>query len=477
MTFQTPSLAQLCMPDKLYQKRRQWAEEKLLKASSSVGTMLRRNSSVVANAAKGQSLRLQLTTLGWVYVKKRLGTFSSNEGVHLKCGLDSLIVQMDKKAVAAESEVIDWGDSGSGGDTFKKHTKTLSKNVHIGLPKPAADPVKSSLINGDYLYFYYGCDGQDDRGWGCGYRTIQTMASWLCHNWFPPKENNRCPPSIPEIQQALVTMGDKPGSFLGSREWIGTFEASLVLDHFYDVPCKLVHVRGGGADLEQVAVKELHQHFEKHGSPVMMGGDRDNSSKGILGVCSGDKESYLLVVDPHYYGCQLERTELQRRGWVAWKRVSSLDQSSFYNLCMPQTAKKWQIYFKLYGIFSLLLQCKVFYWDWVNGMALKLLSNCSNIVWQEKIHYYNTGCDCAFNIMEMCLWGVCHLEVDWKGLNCYLSVSVVSTLTCFWIIQCGWPFSPVTIWSYMVKGHSTKWQRQCVVSIKHLQAMWSMLAE
>ncbi|CAG5929385.1 unnamed protein product [Menidia menidia] len=165
------------------------------------------------------------------------------------------------------------------------------------------------------------------------------MASWLCSNWT--RENSGRPvPSLPEIQQALVTMGDKEDSFSGSREWVGTFEASLVLDYFYDVSCKLVHVRAGGTELEDVAVEELHQHFEKHGCPVMMGGDRDNSSKGVLGVCTGDKGSYLLVVDPHYYGCQLQREELQRRGWVGWKPLSSLDQSSFYNLCMPQTTKK-----------------------------------------------------------------------------------------------------------------------------------------
>ncbi|XP_042368166.1 inactive Ufm1-specific protease 1 [Plectropomus leopardus] len=244
---------------------------------------------------------------------------------------------MDKKVVAVESEEIDWTGSGVKEGKTVKRTKVLLNNVHTGVPNPLTHPVKYSLIKGDYLYFHYGCDGQDDRGWGCGYRTIQTMASWICNN-SPLKD--RPPPSLPEIQQALVTMGDKPGSFSGSREWIGTFEASLILDFFYDVPCKLVHVRGGGAELEHVAVAELHQHFERHGSPVMMGGDRDNSSKGIFGVCTGDKGSYLLVVDPHYYGCQLEKTELQTRGWVSWKRVSSLDQSSFYNLCMPQTAGK-----------------------------------------------------------------------------------------------------------------------------------------
>ncbi|XP_015229259.1 PREDICTED: inactive Ufm1-specific protease 1 [Cyprinodon variegatus] len=230
---------------------------------------------------------------------------------------------------------IDWGDTVN---ERNEKIETLLKNVHAGLSDPLTDPVKRSLLRGDYLYFHYGCDGQDDRGWGCGYRTIQTMASWIYFNSSLVTKQETVAPSLPQIQKALVTMGDKPGSFLGSKEWIGTFEASLVLDFFYDVPCKVVHVRGGGAELEQVAVEELHQHFEKHCSPVMMGGDRDNSSKGILGVCTGDRGSYLLVVDPHYYGRQLEETELQRRGWVSWKRVSSLDQSSFYNLCLPQTA-------------------------------------------------------------------------------------------------------------------------------------------
>ncbi|XP_074554998.1 ufm1-specific protease 1 [Halichoeres trimaculatus] len=248
---------------------------------------------------------------------------------------------MNTKAAAEEDcTEIDWGGSGAGqGVTKRKNFETLLKTVHTGLPDPLSNTVTSSLIRGHYLYFHYGCDGQDDRGWGCGYRTTQTIASWFCCNWSQLKDKPRTPPSLPEIQQALVNMGDKPGSFAHSRDWIGTFEAALVLDYFYDVPCKLVHVRGGGVELEQVAVKELHQHFLKHGSPVMMGGDKDNSSKGILGVCSGDKGSYLLILDPHYYGCNLEKVELQRQGWVAWRKVSSLDHSSFYNLCLPQTVK------------------------------------------------------------------------------------------------------------------------------------------
>ncbi|TSK77039.1 Ufm1-specific protease 1 [Bagarius yarrelli] len=69
----------------------------------------------------------------------------------------------------------------------------------------------------------------------------------------------------------------------------------------------------------------------------MMGGDRDNSSKGILGVCTGKESSYLLIIDPHFYGPVPDRESLQKNGWVAWRQVQSLDRSSFYNLCLPQT--------------------------------------------------------------------------------------------------------------------------------------------
>ncbi|KAJ8008409.1 hypothetical protein DPEC_G00104520 [Dallia pectoralis] len=238
---------------------------------------------------------------------------------------------------------IDWGREDKCTKRVSECPGALLQNAHIGLPSPAPDIVKCSLISGDCLYFHYGCDGLDDRGWGCGYRTLQTMASWLCRSGcsLSPMAKNRHPPSLPEIQHALVAMEDKPESFAGSREWIGTFEATLILDYYYDTPCKVVHVRGGGVELDRAA-EELHQHFTSQGSPVMMGGDRDNSSKGILGVCTraGGQGSYLLVMDPHYYGPPLERAAVQRLGLVSWKNVGSLDRSSFYNLCLPQTGKK-----------------------------------------------------------------------------------------------------------------------------------------
>lgn len=72
------------------------------------------------------------------------------------------------------------------------------------------------------------------------------------------------------------------------------FQACLVIDYLYDIPCKMLHVNKGD-DLANI-VDSLRMHFDKFGSPVMMGGDVDCSSKGIMGIHVGSSDTYLLVV-------------------------------------------------------------------------------------------------------------------------------------------------------------------------------------
>lgn len=62
----------------------------------------------------------------------------------------------------------------------------------------------------------------------------------------------------------------------------------------YDVPCKILHLTSG-VELNNV-VGVLKDHFEKFGSPVMMGGDMDCSSKGVIGVNIGKAAAHLLIV-------------------------------------------------------------------------------------------------------------------------------------------------------------------------------------
>ena len=55
----------------------------------------------------------------------------------------------------------------------------LLKNVHEGASRPFTEPKTLLTIKGSFEYWHYGCDGFDDRGFGCGYRTLQSICSWM----------------------------------------------------------------------------------------------------------------------------------------------------------------------------------------------------------------------------------------------------------------------------------------------------------
>ncbi|XP_051018088.1 inactive Ufm1-specific protease 1 [Acomys russatus] len=205
----------------------------------------------------------------------------------------------------------------------------LLKDVHLGLALPCQDPARLALLSGHYLYYHYGCDGLDDRGWGCGYRTLQTLCSW-------PGGQSSGVPGLTAVQGALEDMGDKPPGFRNSRSWIGCVEASLCLEHFGGPQGRLYHVpRGAGLQGE---LERLYSHFTEGGGPVMVGGDADAQSKALLGFCEGPgMETYVLVLDPHCWGTPKDRSELQAAGWVGWRKVNTVfDSSSFYNLCLTR---------------------------------------------------------------------------------------------------------------------------------------------
>jgi Ufm1-specific protease 1 len=91
----------------------------------------------------------------------------------------------------------------------------------------------TASIQGRLKFYHYQCDGYDDRGWGCGYRTLQSLASWIIN--VKEDESDLQVPSIESIQQILVDLNDKSASFLSSDQWIGTYEVTIVLNQLYNV--------------------------------------------------------------------------------------------------------------------------------------------------------------------------------------------------------------------------------------------------
>ena len=209
--------------------------------------------------------------------------------------------------------------------------------LHEAVPAPAS-VARQSVVAGHYQYCHYLSDGQDDRGWGCGYRTLQTIISWLINNNNTSSRQVENIPSLRRIQDLLVEMGDKPASFAGSKDWIGSVEVGMVIDQIFDVPCKILHSRSGH-DLQSL-FDEVFLHFQHKRCPIMMGGDLDASSKGIFGACQTDSSKYFLVLDPHFVlskNTEISKNEhLIEQGWAKWVQLQDFSSSSFYNLCLPQ---------------------------------------------------------------------------------------------------------------------------------------------
>ena len=186
------------------------------------------------------------------------------------------------------------------------------------------------MVRGDYYYYHYNQDNFNDAGWGCAYRSLQTLVSWFILNTSVGK--NIKVPTIPEIQTILVKLGDKDKKIIGSTDWIGAIEVNLVLNELLGIDNQILYVPSG-SELNSKG-RELLYHFQHNGTPVMVGGGV--YAYTILGV-DYDKvkgECKFLILDPHYTGEDDIRTIINK-GWCSWKTNEIFKKENFYNLCLP----------------------------------------------------------------------------------------------------------------------------------------------
>uniref|UniRef100_A0A914WJF0 Ufm1-specific protease 2 n=1 Tax=Plectus sambesii TaxID=2011161 RepID=A0A914WJF0_9BILA len=147
---------------------------------------------------------------------------------------------------------------------FPTERSFLLRDVHLNVS--TSNSVGSvTTVQGHYNYHHYMQDGIDDNGWGCAYRSFQTVWSWFMLQGYTDK----APPTHREIQQALVDIGDKPASFVGTKQWVGSMELSFCLDHLLGITSRIL-TAGSGAEMAEKA-RELALHFATEGTPVMIG--------------------------------------------------------------------------------------------------------------------------------------------------------------------------------------------------------------
>ncbi|XP_046747991.1 ufm1-specific protease 2 [Diprion similis] len=202
-------------------------------------------------------------------------------------------------------------------------------NPHEAIQNSGVAGGKPSLVDGLYSYHHYMQDHFDDNGWGCAYRSLQTIISWYILHGYTEKSI----PSHREIQRILVDIGDKPSSFIGSKQWIGSTEVGFVLETLLGVTIKVL-CASTGQEMSSLA-SSLAYHFQTQGTPVMIGGGV--LAHTILGIDynenSGDVK--FLILDPHYTGGE-NLTTIITKGWCGWKNQDFWKKDAFYNMCLPQ---------------------------------------------------------------------------------------------------------------------------------------------
>ena len=213
-----------------------------------------------------------------------------------------------------------------------KYEHLLNPHLNISniLESPSNSHIIRGLIRGDYHYYHYNQDNFNDAGWGCAYRSLQTLLSWFLLNTSVGK--NIKIPTIPEIQTILVKIGDKDKKIIGSNDWIGAIEVNLVLNELLGIDNQILYVPSGN-ELNSKG-RELLYHFQHNGTPVMVGGGK--FAYTILGV-DYDKvkgECKFLILDPHYSGEDDVKTIINK-GWCNWKTIEIFKKENFYNLCLP----------------------------------------------------------------------------------------------------------------------------------------------
>ncbi|XP_007232859.3 ufm1-specific protease 2 [Astyanax mexicanus] len=206
------------------------------------------------------------------------------------------------------------------------------RNPHTHLNTPNVEDAKLYVVKGVYSYHHYMQDRVDDNGWGCAYRSLQTICSWFQQQGY----TDRAVPTHTEIQQALVDVGDKEPPFVGSRQWIGSIEVQAVLNQLLGVTSKILFV-SRGSELASKG-RELANHFDTMGTPIMIGGGV--LAHTILGVAWSEISGQIrfLILDPHYTGGEDLQT-ITEKGWCGWKGPEFWDQNAYYNLCLPQIPK------------------------------------------------------------------------------------------------------------------------------------------
>ena len=264
----------------------------------------------------------------------------AREAAHTRLGLPT------DRPLLRTCNALPMGAAGwaAGGGGVASPIPGILRDPHRSLGSSGVKGGVQALVQGSYEYFHYmqwtGCgqkaEKYDDCGWGCAYRSLQSIISWFRLQGYTSLPN----PTHYEIQKVLVDhCGQDAGTLLGKKMWLGSQDLGYYLDHTLGVECRTTTFHSG-EDVAGGGRKLLH-HFQTQGTPVMIGGGE--LAFTLLGVDFEERsgEIRFLIMDPHYQGA--DELGLIQPKWVGWKSAESLTHlntklfkaDTSYNFCMP----------------------------------------------------------------------------------------------------------------------------------------------
>ena len=114
----------------------------------------------------------------------------------------------------------------------------IIRNPHQGLGPTglggSGNTTQMALVQGSYEYFHYMMwtgagqkkEKYDDCGWGCAYRSLQSIISWFRLQGYTSLPN----PTHYEIQKVLVDhCGQDAKQLLGKKMWLGSQDLGYYL--------------------------------------------------------------------------------------------------------------------------------------------------------------------------------------------------------------------------------------------------------
>jgi len=232
--------------------------------------------------------------------------------------------------------------------------KPINVHLKVEIPeavKSAPEPNSSWLVavaRGLVDYAHYRQENYEDQGWGCAYRTLQTIVAWYWNHGFISSASDRSKfqrfLTIDEVQQELILLGETTREQLDRNPWISAVEASLVLRSKFRIDSRIIPIFSQAQCVANL--RKLVRHFREIGSPVLLAGNL--RAMGILGVCMNKDsgEGYLLLLDPHYRGRDdldeiLNKDFDLRAGkrlprWCSWRSVTeAIQPDTSYSILLP----------------------------------------------------------------------------------------------------------------------------------------------